>query len=104
MVLGNAENLHRRLRFSDARAADVEVIRRGRFESLVHQARGEAIAISGREEDDVNLCATCDCVGRVTAGGDHFIIDVWRDDEDAVVPRRGLDTRVFLHLRVGAGR
>ena len=99
MIGRDPQQLHGLLRFGDARPADGQVVRRRRTERLVHQPRGEAVAVAGGQKDDVDLRPVGHGIDGVTAGADGLVIDVRRDDEDAIVAHRRLQMRI-LHLDV----
>ena len=105
MIARDAEEVHGRARLADARVADAEVVGRGRTERFVHQARGEAVAIAGGQEDDVDVRAVRQRIDGIAAGADRLIVDMRRDDEDAVLPRGRMQARILLNFRVvGTGR
>ncbi len=97
MVFGNADMLHHRPGFSDARPAHGQVAADCRIEGLVDHSRGDAIAVAGRDEDDVDLGAARDRVDGIARSADRLVIDVRRHDQDAIRLRRSRDSWVWLH-------
>ena len=90
---------------ADARLADAEEVRGGRIERFEHQACRETVAVAGGEKDDVDVRAVGEGVDGVAARADRLVVDVWRNDENTVLPARRIEARILLDFRVvGASR
>jgi len=98
VIAGNADQLHRFLRLGDARAPDVQVALRGWGEAPVQQPRRDLAAVAGRQVDHRHLGTVSDGVHGVAAGADGLVVHVRGHDEDALLPLRGAQPRIVVHL------